>query len=53
VEEAGIRHRLEERAGQLAPIVDLVGGGADLGHELARSVEQRATVGIQGQGLAG
>jgi len=32
--------------------VDLIGSGADLGHELARSVEQRAAVGIQRQ-LAG
>ena len=53
VEQPGVRHRLEERARQLAPRLDLVGGGANLGHDLPCSVDQRAAVGGQGRELAG
>src|SRR5262249_1833726 len=52
VEETGVGHGLEERVRQLAGCVGLVRGGADLGDELARGVEWRAAVGVQG-GLAG
>jgi hypothetical protein len=53
VEQPGVGHRLEERPRQLAPLLDLVGGGADLGYELACGVEARAAVGFQGGELAG
>jgi len=53
VKEPGVGHGLEERAWQLAVFVDLVRSGADLWDQLARSVEWRAAVGVQGGGLAG
>jgi hypothetical protein len=40
VKEPGVGHGLEERAGQLARRVGLVGGRADLRDELARGVER-------------
>ena len=50
VVEPGVRERLEERARQLALRLDLVGGGADLGGELAGGVHQRSRCGC-GHGL--
>ena len=48
VEQASVRHRLEQRPRQLPLLLDLVGGGADLRDELPCGVQQRAAVGVQG-----
>ena len=48
MEQASVRHRLEQRPRQLPLLLDLVGGGADLRDELPRGVQQRAAVGVQG-----
>jgi hypothetical protein len=48
VEQSGVGHRLEETSRQLALLVDLVRRRSDLRDELARGVEGRAAVGLQG-----
>jgi hypothetical protein len=45
VVEPGIGQRFEERARQLALGLDLVGGGSDLGGQLAGGIQQRSGLG--------